>query len=256
MRRPLVLAVVGAAVLGLATGAGVGYLTRPTQAGTPAAVSSSGVLVAAGLATGPGQAPQAARSGSPTGGPAAGRAPTTGTVEQVEPTRLTVRTDDGTVDVPLSDTTVVQKLVKAAPSDLKVGDAVVGRGSADAQGQLRLTALQILPPGGPAAGPAGAAATAAPASGTPAGRPPGALRKPGGAGGGAAGRGALAGTVARIDGATLVVATADGDVTATLAEDAEVRRLTAAERDEIKAGQPITVVGAAGGRTVVTITAV
>jgi hypothetical protein len=153
---------------------------------------------------------------------------------------------------------------------------VVGRGSADAQGALRLTALQILPPGGerpgfalPGAGapartdqgaadkPAGDGAAAKPAGTTTAARQggAGAFGKPGGRGG--QGGDGVAGTVARIDGSTLVVTTPNGEVTATLADDAEVRRLTTAGREEIKTGQSITVVGgSAGARTVVTITTV
>ena len=269
MNRTLMLAVVGAAVLGLGLGAAAGYLTQPPASSAAAAAAGTGQTAAAAgqsaAAGGQGGASGRARQSASDGTQTPGRAPTSGTVEQVDASKLTVRTEGGTVDVPLSETTVVQKLDKAAAADLKVGDLVVGRGSADAQGALHVSALQIMPAGterGGAGGFGGAAGKPGGFGGAGAAAKPGDGRggQTGGSsgGGGADGRfGGVVGTIAKIDGATLVVTTPNGDVTATLAADAEVRRLTQAGRDEIKAGQTVTVVGGPSGtRTVVTITAV
>jgi hypothetical protein len=279
MNRTLVLAVAVAGVLGLAAGAGAGYLTRTTASNAAPAAAAAGQATTGGQAGTAGQAAAASQDGGATraavggGGQAGGRQPTSGTVEQVDAGKLTVRTESGTVDVPLSDETVVRKLVKATASELKVGDVVFGRGSADAQGALRLSTLQIMPAGEAAAGPGGGGGRAGQggASGQGGQAQGGAAGGQGQSGGrqggfgrgqadgqGQGGRG-VAGTIAKIDGATLVVTTPGGDVTATLAEDAEVRRLTTAGRDEIKPGQAVTVVGAPDGgsaraRMVVTIT--
>jgi hypothetical protein len=245
MNRTLTLAVVGAAVLGIAAGAGYGRLTHPLPPSAGPAVAGQ-----AGAASDQGGALARNKPSGAAGTQTAGRAPTSGTVELVEAGKFTVRTEGGTVDVPLSETTVVQKLVKASAADLKVGDLVVGRGSADPQGALHLSTLQIMPSGTERAGAAAKPGGQRDGRGGPAGGPA--------TGDGADGRpGGVAGTVAKIDGPMLVVTTPSGDVTATLATDAEVRRLTTADRDEIKPGQTVTVAsGPAGARTVVTITAV
>ena len=187
MSRGFVAAIAAAAVLGLGAGAGAAYVT------TPRATANAAGLPAAAA----------------------------GTVEKVDPNTATVKTANGSsIEVPLASATI-QKQEKATLADLEVGDAVLGRGRADAQGVVKLQTLQVL-------------ASAR--------------------GGGQRGAGSVAGTIQKIDGQTLTLATNNGGTTtATLAADTRVERVVATTPADLKPGQSVAV---ARGQTgaVVTIT--
>src|SRR5262245_36258608 len=80
----------------------------------------------------------------------------------------------------------------------------------------------------PPPAPAAAGAAGAPAAGGPGGP------------GGTARFGGLTGTVARIDGGTLVVETSNGETDVALGDQTTVRKLTKAARGDLQAGQAVT----------------
>ena len=74
--------------------------------------------------------------------------PTTGTIQSVDGSSLVLKTTNGsTMTLALKDQTAVRKMVKATKADLQDGTNVSARGSADAQGKITATSLQILPAG-------------------------------------------------------------------------------------------------------------
>lgn len=226
MTRNLTAALAIAALLGLATGAGAGYYTTSRVAASPTAAVAGG---GSGAGGGPGgQGGQLAVK--PGGGG------NNATIEKVDGTTATVKTQNGnTVDVQLASATI-QKQEKVASSDLKVGDNVFGRGDAGADGKVTLRNLQIvanLPRVGGGGGQGG----------------------PGGAGG-AQPRGLVAGSIAKIEGTALTIAPPSGEaISATLAEDAQIQRVAPAQPADLKAGQTVALQRPQGGTgaTVLTI---
>jgi hypothetical protein len=79
--------------------------------------------------------------------------------------------------------------------------------------------------------------------------------RPGGADGGA-GQGPVAGTVDRVNGATLTLTTDAGNVMVMLDERTQVRRLVAADPSDLKAGERVLVTGARAADGTVTAAAI
>src|SRR5262245_13011759 len=116
------------ALVGACAGAGTASVMSQRDATPSAAVAVAG---GAGAALGNGGAPgngagAADVAAAKPGG--RGNATTAGTVDKVDGTTLTVRTQTGTVDVPLDEQTTLMRQVSVAPTDLKVGDNIFGRG--------------------------------------------------------------------------------------------------------------------------------
>jgi hypothetical protein len=218
MTRTLAGAMALAVVLGLATGAGAGYYTtsRPAASPTPIAV------VAAGGPAGQGGGQLVVKPGGGSGNNA--------TIEKVDGTTATVKTGNGSsVDVQLASATL-QKQEKIAPADLKVGDNVVGRGEGG-EGSITVRNLQVLA-NAPRVGQGG----------------PGQ--------GGNQPRGFVVGSIAKIDGKTLMITPPNGGaVSATLADDAQIERVAPAQPADLKAGQTVALQRPQGGTgaTILTI---
>src|SRR5205809_697234 len=116
------------AVIGGAAGAGTArFMAPPNLPATPVAVAATGGAAAA-PATGAAAAAAAGGDGTVAAKPGGRGGPTTGTVDRVDGSTLTVRTQSGTVDVPLNEQTTLMRQTSVAPTDLKVGDNVFGRG--------------------------------------------------------------------------------------------------------------------------------
>jgi hypothetical protein len=230
------------AVLGLALGAGAGYMTtsRPAATAAPQAVAVA----------------EAQTPGKPGGNNNA-------TIEKVDGTTATVKTGSGSVDVQLASATL-QKQEKVAPTDLKVGDNVFGRGEPNAEGVVTLSNVQIVANLPGRGGPGGAdAATKPGGNGGQGGRQGGNFQGGGGQGGqggfqGGQGnaRGFVAGSIAKIDGKTLTINPPNGTaVTATLAEGVQVERIAPAQPADLKTGQTVALQRLPGGsgNTILTI---
>ena len=260
------------AVLGLAVGAGAGYLTLGRGAtATPQAVAVAQAQTQGGGANGAGFTP-----GKP------GGANNNATIEKVDGTTATVKTGNGSVDVPLASATL-QKQEKVAPTDLKVGDNVFGRGEPNAQGVVMLNNLQIVAnlPGRGGQGGADAATKPGGNGGNggnagQGGRQGGNFQ--GGNGGGRQGaggqgnaegggqggfqagqgnaRGLVAGSISKIDGKNLTINAPNGsEMTATLAEGVQVERIAPAQPADLKTGQTVALQRPPGGNgnTILTI---
>jgi len=80
-------------------------------------------------------APQAAADARAGGG-------TMGTIESVEGNVVILTTQNGTVSVQTSDTTLVEKLMSVGVSDLTVGERVVVSGSANDDGSITARSIQ------------------------------------------------------------------------------------------------------------------
>jgi uncharacterized protein DUF5666 len=126
---------------------------------------------------------------------------------------------------------------------LVVALAVGAWGVAYAQGQTagraevaaaRADFLQGRPGGNPGAG-GGAGGAAGPGA---------AAGGPGGGPGGRAGQAPVAGTIDKVNGTTLTVATETGSVTVTLGEQTRIVRQAAASAADLKAGDRVVVIGA------------
>ncbi|HEY3109008.1 MAG TPA: hypothetical protein VGL23_09660 [Chloroflexota bacterium] len=236
------------AVVGAGAGAGAaGIVAQRGATPSPVAVAAAG---------GAGAAPGAAAGAAARPG-GRGNGATAGTVDKVDGTTLTVRTQSGTIDVPLNEQTSLMRQTTVAASDLKVGDNVFGRGE-DVDGKLVVRQLQIVPAGSRGAALAGLGGGAG-FGGSPAGQTDeGAAGAGRGGQGGRNGQGVF-GTLAKLDGRTITVTRPNGgDMTATLADDATIQRVAPATRDDLKAGQSIVVASppSADGqpRAVITIT--
>ncbi len=262
MSKGFVAALATAVVVGLGAGVGAAYLMDGRGAvagvgGVQAAAAPGGLVGAAFGARPEGQGGGAQAAAKPSG--PGGNA---GTIEKVDGDLATVRTNNGSsVEVQLAGATI-QRQVKAAVDELKVGDAVVGRGQPDAQGVVKLQTLQVLPPG---RGPGGRGGANGPGQEQATGGPG---RQPGAGGGGQAqatgaqrgqgagfgGGGFVGGSIAKIDGRTLTLTTPNGNsTTATLADDAQIERVVPAAASDLKPGTAVAVNRGQGG-TVVTIT--
>jgi hypothetical protein len=296
MRASLPLILVVTAIVGAGAGVGAARYTTPAPvAGGPVAVAGGGPGFggqgqAGGFGGGNGAA-GAAQAGAGGAGAATkpgGRAPTVGTLEKVDPAKLTVKTETGSVDVPLTPSATVLKQTKVSLTDLKVGENVFGRAEADASGKLTAHSIQVVPAGqrgfggqggnggpggngGEGAGGAGQAGVGAQVGGE-AGQ--GRQRGQGGAqvGGGAQGangqgggrqRGSqdgqgarpLFGSIQAIDGKTITLTGPNGaTTTAVVADDAQIERSAPAAVADLKAGQTVSVATPPSGDAVVTIT--
>jgi hypothetical protein len=216
------------AVLGLAVGAGAGYVTtgRATAGATPQPVAAA-----------------AAQSPAQVGAPGKPGGNNNATIEKVDGTTATVKTGNGSVDVQLANATL-QKQEKVAQTDLKVGDNVFGRGEPNAEGVVALNNLQIVANLPGRGGQGGGNAVVKPGGGGPQG------------GGQGNQRGFVVGSIAKIDGKTLTINPPNGSaVTATLAEGVQIERIAPAQPADLKTGQTVALQRPPGGNgtTILTI---
>ena len=81
---------------------------------------------------------------------------TVGTIESIEGNIVTISTDDATIRVQTSDTTLIEKTMPVQVTDLEVGEQVLVSGSENADGSLnarsissmrRMQDMQALPSG-------------------------------------------------------------------------------------------------------------
>jgi hypothetical protein len=86
----------------------------------------------------PGQTPQPGfRGGQGLGG-------TLGTIEEVDGNTLILSTQEGTVRVETTDTTLIEKYASVQVGDLKVGEQVVVSGSENSDGSLTARSIRSL----------------------------------------------------------------------------------------------------------------
>jgi hypothetical protein len=80
---------------------------------------------------------------------------TVGTIEEIEGDTLLLSTDDGTVRVQTTDTTLIEKTMTVEVGDLDVGEQVIASGSRNDDGSLTarsirsMSGLQFAPPDQP-----------------------------------------------------------------------------------------------------------
>ncbi len=105
----------------------------------PGAAQGRGGDAAAGART---------RGGTPAAGGAAMmvRAMTNGTVESVEGTTMTVKTQDGSVKVKVADGTAIRKTVSVGVGDIKPGDNLVVTGERGSDGTITASNVQVTSP--------------------------------------------------------------------------------------------------------------
>ena len=118
---------------------------------TPGAAQGRGGDAAAGART-RGGTPGPGTASGPGGTPAAGgtamimRALTNGTVESVEGTTMTVKTQDGSVKVKVADGTAIRKTVSVGVGDIKPGDNLVIMGDRGSDGTITASNVQVTSP--------------------------------------------------------------------------------------------------------------
>lgn len=83
--------------------------------------------------------PQAGREGAPFGGGIMG------TIETVEGDTLVVTTEEGEIQVHATETTLIEKSMAVAVSDLEVGEQVVVSGSRNDDGSITARTIRISP---------------------------------------------------------------------------------------------------------------
>jgi len=88
------------------------------------------------------------RSGTPAAGGTAMmvRALTNGTVESVEGSTMTVKTQDGSVKVKVADGTAIRKTVSVGVGDIKPGDNLVVMGDRGSDGTITASNVQVTSP--------------------------------------------------------------------------------------------------------------
>jgi Cu/Ag efflux protein CusF len=253
-----------------------------TPTGPQIITSTTGAAAFAGAGFGGGGAPVAGAGNASTGfgGGGSFAGATTGTVDKVDGSTVTVIGSDGTtIRATVSPTTTISSSATITVADLKVGDTVTVVGE-EASDQSVITATQVTAGdvgqtgafgraaafGGRQGGAAGAGVTASTAvtGTTGAGRPGGAAgagaaagtaatgtagagRQSGAAG---AGQGAItnfafvSGTISKIDGNTLTVTADNGQIaTIDVAPTTRLRKVTAAKLSDITYGEEVTVMG-------------
>ena len=91
-----------------------------------------------------GQFPTA--SGTPQAGQrsAQGSSGVTGTIEEIQGNTLVLSTQDGTVRVQTSDTTLIEKSMSVGVADLKVGEQVMASGTKNDDGSWTARSIQSL----------------------------------------------------------------------------------------------------------------
>lgn len=92
-----------------------------------------------GFAGGPGG--NFSGGGSGQGNPA-GQA-TVGEIKSIDGNILTLSTPQSEIKVTLTDTTLIQKMVAGAASDLQVGERITVRGESDSSGNVSANSIQI-----------------------------------------------------------------------------------------------------------------
>jgi hypothetical protein len=68
----------------------------------------------------------------------------TGTIEQVEGNTLVITTDEGSVRVQTSDTTLIEKTMSVGVADLVVGERIIISGSKNDDGSYNARSIQSL----------------------------------------------------------------------------------------------------------------
>jgi hypothetical protein len=71
-----------------------------------------------------------------------------GTIKAVEGGALTITTQEGTVRVQTTDTTIIEKYTAVGVGDLGVGERVVISGSRNEDGSVTARSIQVLPASG------------------------------------------------------------------------------------------------------------
>jgi hypothetical protein len=85
-----------------------------------------------------GTPPAQVRGGLATGGG------TVGTIEEIEGDTLVLSTDDGTVRVQTTDTTLIEKTMTVQVGDLEVGEQVIASGSRNDDGSLTARSIRSM----------------------------------------------------------------------------------------------------------------
>jgi len=153
---------------------------------------------------------------------------TTGTITKINGSTLTLRTGQGPVTVNInSDNITIQNITAGALSDLHEGGYLIAVGSQDVNGNITATSIMIRSQdqGAPPTPPFGAtpANPRSPRSG--------------------ARRGA-SGTLTKINGNILTLATAQGPVTVNISSDnITIQNITTGTLSDLHEGQSLTVVG-------------
>jgi len=69
---------------------------------------------------------------------------TLGTIEAVEGNMLTLRTNDGSIQVQTSDTTLIEKYSSVNVSDLEMGESILVSGSTNDDGSITARSIQSM----------------------------------------------------------------------------------------------------------------
>ena len=237
--RLLVVAVV---VVGLAVGAvlasvfaqpGPSIVVAPTRTfgnfGGQGSAQANGSGAGQTQAAGTGQGATAAQAGG-----LAGSRPVFGSVSSVTADAITVKAQQGDVNVKLSGAKVT-KTVDGTTADLKAGETVSVVGQQQSDGSYNATTVQVLPANQPQRGTANAQRNA------------GGTAQSGGNGGnsGQARTRPLTGSVKSVDKGVMTVTAQQGDVKVNLGS-AKIEKVVDATTKDLQSGQQVLVTGQQG----------
>ncbi len=216
----------------------------PAAAPPPAPATAPAPKPPAAPTAAPAPAPAPKPPAAPTATPAPGAIPvtpapsrgTSGNITKIDGSTLTLTTAQGPATATVGANTTIQVTSAGTLADLHEGQSLIVTGTRDATGNPTATSIAIRPPGQtPASPPAGASPrpsrTAAPGNNPGSGSP-----------GGGNARGAF-GTVTKIDGNTLTLTTAQGQVTVKVSSNTSIQKTTIGTLSDLNEGQSLTVIG-------------
>ncbi len=188
----------------------------------------------------PASTPSATSAPSPTtSAPARTRGPgASGNITRIDGNILTLTTAQGQVMVNVGANTSFQKTVTGTLSDLQQGQSLMVIGTRDASGNIVATSINIRPQGQGAR------------SSPPAGVIPGLGGRPAKPGNGTNprlpndGTARASGTLTKIDGNTLTLTTAQGQVTVNVGANTSIQKTATGTLSDLQQGQSLMVIGA------------
>ena len=154
---------------------------------------------------------------------------TSGTLTAINGDSLTLTTSQGQVTVDITSSTTIEKTVVATVSDLSQGDIVTISGTADSTGNINATLIMVRPQ-----------SQSPPTTGNG-----GTFTRPNGGSppGGNTARQFTIGTISEINGNSLTVTTAQGQVTVNIGSNTVIQNTISGTISDLQTGVSLTVVG-------------
>jgi len=146
MGKNFLAILIGVVVVGLMVGAAFGAGVAYGRATAPKATTASAPAIATiGSSAQPTPGAGGAFGARGQAGGAGVRPAATGTVESVEGTVVTIKTQEGSVKVKVPETATIRKTISVGIADLKAGDNLTVMGQQESDGSITASALQLVP---------------------------------------------------------------------------------------------------------------